>query len=178
VSRRTGALLAAALLVALGACRSEMSAPSTTAAAPATTAAPSTVTTAGGLPLADFGGQPTGGPGCHPASPIVGVEVLGTAPGGSLYGLLFVTEPPPIVAGQEVKIVWRMTGAGDLVASARSGDASARLTFGPEPHSGSNYVRPGDEWGTGWIFPTPGCWDVHLTRGDLDGHVWLQVQPF
>jgi hypothetical protein len=186
---RARALGATVLLVAaLGACRSTTTSTttSTTASSPgsttATTAAPTTPATASPstdahLPLAEFGKQPAGGPDCQPASPIAGAEVMGTAPGGSLYGLLFAGEPPSIVAGQEIKIVWRMTGAGALAASARSGDADAQLTFGPEPHSGSNYVRPGDEWGTGWIFPTPGCWDVHLTRGTLDGHVWLTVQP-
>jgi len=180
---RARAIGATALFVALGACRSTTAAPpASTTATTSTTAAPATATTSAsttsaGLPLAEFGGQPAGGPDCQPASPIAGTEVMGTAPGGSLYGLLFAGEPPSVVAGQEIKIVWRMTGTGAFAASAHSGDADARLTFGPEAHSGSNYVRPGDEWGTGWIFPTAGCWDVHLSRGDLDGHVWLNVQP-
>jgi hypothetical protein len=169
----------ALLLGALAACRSSTaSPPGSTRASPAaqTTSTSATASTTAGLPLAEFAGQPAGGPDCQPASPIAGAEVMGTAPGGSLYGLLFAGEPPVVVAGQQVKIVWRMTGTGALTASAHSGDTAAQLTFGPEAHGGSNYVRPGDEWGTGWIFPTPGCWDVHLARGTLDGHVWLQVQ--
>ena len=33
------------------------------------------------------------------------------------------------------------------------GGRTLRPVWGPEPHSGSSYHRPGDEWGTGWTFP-------------------------
>ncbi|MEZ5411603.1 MAG: hypothetical protein R2761_26455 [Acidimicrobiales bacterium] len=84
----------------------------------------------------------------------------------------------PISVGQPVKIVWRMTGTGDLAASATSPTGrDLPLTFGPEMHAGSTYDRPGDEWGTGYTFPEPGCWTLHLQRDDAQGDVWLVVDP-
>jgi hypothetical protein len=85
--------------------------------------------------------------------------------GTSLFALFFLADNAPITAGQEVKIVWRMTGAGDLTINA-TGDKGARTrpTWGPEAHGGSSYDRPGDEWGTGWVFPSAGCWTIHATR--------------
>lgn len=80
--------------------------------------------------------------------------------------------------GQEVKIVWRMTGTGDLAITVISPSGqSAPLTFGPEPHGGSTYERPGDEWGSGYRFDEPGCWHLHLERLDTAGDVWLEIEP-
>jgi hypothetical protein len=94
------------------------------------------------------------------------VEMQGVGTGGtSLFALFFIAADAPITKGQEVKIVWRMTGAGDLTIDA-VGDrgATTKPTWGPEAHGGSSYQRPGDEWGTGWVFPSAGCWTVHATR--------------
>jgi hypothetical protein len=113
---------------------------------------------------------------CDSSTPIVNSEVKGVSADASIYGLLFLTHQPPIRAGEEVKIVWRMTGTGDL--SVTSTSPSARpgvLTFGPEPHNGSTYTRPGDEWGTGFLFDERGCWHVHLERGAVSGDVWFDV---
>ena len=78
---------------------------------------------------ADFEGLPLGGPGCRPVSPRVGSEVRGSAGTGELYGLVFVDGP--IRTGTEVKIVWRMTGHGDVqVDGARpltTGERKRRL---------------------------------------------------
>ena len=41
------------------------------------------------------------------------------------------------------------------------------------PHSGSTYDRPGDEWGTGFLFDEPGCWHIHLQRTVRAGDVWM-----
>jgi hypothetical protein len=82
--------------------------------------------------------------------------------------------PVPLPVGKEVKIVWRMTGSGPLrITATRSDGMSARRTFGPEEHTGSNWNRPGDEWGTGFVFPEAGCWDLHLARTLGSGDVWL-----
>ena len=82
----------------------------------------------------------------------------------------------PIQASVETKIVWRMTGSGSFHIAARHTDGSmARLTFGPEAHGGSTWVKPGDEWGTGFIFPETGCWRIHAQRADLAGDVYLLV---
>ena len=53
----------------------------------------------------------------------------------------------------------------------------ARLTFGPEAYGGSSWVKPGDEWGTGFIFPEAGCWGVHAQRDDLVGDLYLLGVP-
>jgi hypothetical protein len=89
--------------------------------------------------------------------------------------LLFDT--PPLHAGADVKIVWRMTGSGGfrIVGSGPAG-AAARLTFGPDGPRGSTWTRPGEEWGTSFVFPSAGCWDMHAARDTASGDVWLLVQ--
>ena len=103
-------------------------------------------------------------------------EVQGISPDVSVYGLLFTTHAGPIRDGDEVKIVWRMTGRGDLAVSYVAPDGQPRpLVFGPESHSASTYSRPGDEWGTGFRFDQPGCWRIQLKRSIGSGDVWLTV---
>ena len=105
-------------------------------------------------------------------------EVRGVGRDASIYGLVMSTHPGQVRAGDEVKIVWRMTGQGGLAVESFGPDGRPGvLTFGPEPHTGSNYDRPGDEWGTGFRFDTVGCWHVHLQRSVGSGDVWLAVAP-
>jgi hypothetical protein len=81
-----------------------------------------------------------------------------------------------LTAGKEVKVVWRMTGTGDLTITATSADGKVvKPVWGPEAHSGSSYQRPGDEWGTGWVFPTAGCWTVNATRAVGKGALAIRV---
>src|ERR1700760_1040438 len=106
---------------------------------------------------------PSAAPGPAPASacpasatipaPAGNVEMQGVGTGGtSLFALFFVAADAPVTRGQEVKIVWRMTGAGDLTIDAvEDGGATTKPTWGPEAHGGSSYQRPGEEWGTGWV---------------------------
>ncbi|HEX8033896.1 MAG TPA: hypothetical protein VF510_08625 [Ktedonobacterales bacterium] len=117
------------------------------------------------------------GPGCNPPSPVTSSanafpEVHGQASNGELWALLFNT----LHAKQEIKIVWRMTGTGDLHLIAQ-GPQEQRLApvWGPEAHGGSNWNRPGAEWGAGFTFPVAGCWDIHATRDDNAGDVWLRI---
>jgi hypothetical protein len=101
--------------------------------------------------------------------------VRGSARDATLWGLVFARVPLPV--GEEVKIVWRMTGSGPLrVAATLSDGTPAGRTFGPEAHSGSNWKRPGQEWGTGFVFPKAGCWDLHLSRASGSGDAWLLAQ--
>jgi hypothetical protein len=121
-----------------------------------------------------------GRPGCRPASPIattsVGPEVRGTSKTASLYGLIMTTMSPPIRTGEQVKVVWRMTGAGPLQLSAISpGGKRVALLFGPQLHISSDYDRPGQEWGSGYEFATSGCWHLHAARDDAKADVWLRV---
>ncbi|MFG1702793.1 hypothetical protein ACFLIM_06345 [Nonomuraea sp. M3C6] len=100
----------------------------------------------------------------------------GTARDAELWGLIFA-KALPLDRGDEVKIVWRMTGDGPLEVKATLPDGtSAKRAWGPEEHSGSSWRRPGDEWGTGFVFPKPGCWKVELTRTRGSGYVWLSVR--
>ena len=97
----------------------------------------------------------------------------------SLWGLLFLPNPPPIMSGQETKIVWRMTGQGALTIFAENADGRrVDPVWGPEEHGGSNWQRPGDEWGTGFIFPTPGCWRIVAARTVGKGEVWFEIAPY
>jgi hypothetical protein len=103
-------------------------------------------------------------------------EVHGTSATGEVWGLALGPGHVPPRTGDELKIVWRMTGTGPLTVVLTAPDGRRRpLVFGPEPHGASNYHRPGDEWGTGFRFSTGGCWHVHLTRHDTAGDVWLNV---
>jgi hypothetical protein len=95
---------------------------------------------------------------------------------GQLWGLALGPGHVPPRAGDEVKIVWRMTGTGPLHVVLRAPDGRAQpLVFGPEAHATSSYDRPGDEWGTGLRFATRGCWNIHLARADTSADVWLDV---
>jgi len=40
---------------------------------------------------------------------------------------------------------------------------------------GSTWQRPGDEWGSSFRFDAPGCWQIHATRSDVNGDLWLLV---
>jgi hypothetical protein len=103
--------------------------------------------------------------------------VRGTGHGLQAWGLIFSRKRyPPLRAGQELKIVWRVTGSGPLrLAVSDPGGAERALVWGPEPHGGSTYRRPGDEWGAGYRLDRPGCWRLRLARGAATADVWLRV---
>jgi len=63
------------------------------------------------------------------------------------------------------------------VPSRRPDGSAGRLSFGPEPHTGSSFARPGDEWGTGFVLDAPGCWELEVQRGDVVGRLPLEVLP-
>ena len=118
---------------------------------------------------------------CQPASPIdnspVGPEVQGTGTNAELWALLQSTSGIPPVAKTPVKIVWRMTDSFGFTIVAL-GPAGLRVppSEGPTGHLGSNWNRPGEEWGTVFTFPVAGCWDLHATtNGSASGDVWLKV---
>jgi hypothetical protein len=104
-------------------------------------------------------------------------EVRAKSARGSAWGLALGPGHAPPRAGEELKIVWRVTGAGPLRVVFSGPDGKRRpLVFGPERHSGaSTYRRPGDEWGTGFRFASTGCWHIHLARDTIAGDVWLDV---
>lgn len=64
-----------------------------------------------------------------------------------------------------------MTGTGDfkVVARTQSG-TEVRPAWGPILHD------PGDEWGTGFVYPTRGCWDMHVSRGKDQKDLWVFIR--
>lgn len=91
----------------------------------------------------------------------------------TLFGLVFGRYP--IERWKLTKIVWRMTGSGPI-AFESIGPSGERIK--PEwvkEHFGSNWQRPGDEWGTAFRFSTPGCWTVRVTRGGDDAAAGVLV---
>ena len=116
----------------------------------------------------------TAEPACDPpdVSPELVVEV--PAEGGSVTGLLW--DELPAEVGTDLKIVWRVTGTGELtVGSVRPDGSAGELAFGPEPHGSSSFEAPGDEWGTGFRFDVPGCWRIELRRDDVTAAFSLPV---
>jgi hypothetical protein len=152
----------------------ESTQPGTRATAAATSAAPRN-SQASGAP-----GAP-GAPGCHPASPITLFnsflpQVKGTGHGATLWGLLMFPHALPARVGDQEKIVWRMTGTGLLTLEAIGpGGTHYRLAWGPDFHQSSNWNKPGDEWGAGYVFTVPGCWDLRAGRGNATADVWIRV---
>jgi hypothetical protein len=93
---------------------------------------------------------------------------------GEVWALLFFDKAQ---AEQELKIVWKITGeGGNVTVEARHEDGTVvSPVWGPEQHEGSNWNRPGNEWGTGFNFPKPGCWILAATRGTITGTIGLEV---
>ena len=109
------------------------------------------------------------------ASQLTDNEIQGRGPAGvQLWGLLF--SPYPLPSADEVKIVWRMTGSGDLTLTA-SGPQDEQITpvWGPEAHASSTWDRPGSEWGSGFVFPSSGCWTIRARRGGDTATATLEV---
>ncbi|RVX47750.1 hypothetical protein EDD27_10699 [Nonomuraea polychroma] len=170
-------LVLGAAVAGCGAGGEQPAARTPSAADKGTLASPGSVTS----PRSSAGpGRVVAGAGCNGTPVFLGQgfpEVRGTAKGAELWGLLFAKGPPPLPRGAEVKIVWRMTGEGPLQVKAELPDGTrARLAWGPEQHDGSSWRRPGQEWGTGFVFPKPGCWKIELTRTRGSGHAWLLVR--
>jgi hypothetical protein len=93
---------------------------------------------------------------------------------GSIWALFFNPVPPP--ANQEIKVVWRMTGAGDFTFQVSDiAGKTVPLVWGPEGHGSSSWSHPGNEVGTGLKFPHSGCWQIHVAKLAVDADLWLEV---
>lgn len=95
-------------------------------------------------------------------------------PSGELWALLFFDKA---YAKKDEKIVWKISATGgkfDIYAQHANG-VIIHPTWGPEYHGGSNWDRPGDEWGTGFNFPEPGCWTLTVSLGETMGKIYLDV---
>jgi hypothetical protein len=134
-------------------------------------------------PAPSSAGPSSAGPATCTPSTVDNGEVEGTSTDGvSFFALLqgvpsdMTPDGSGIRARREIKIVVRVGGSGDLAVSAE-GPAGQRVepAWGPEAHGGSNFDRPGDEWGVGLRFPSPGCWRVTVTRSET-GSAQLAVR--
>jgi hypothetical protein len=84
----------------------------------------------------------------------------------------------PARVGDQEKIVWHMNGAGPLTLTAIDPAGKHRqLAWGPDQHLSTDGSKLVDEWGAGYVFTTPGCWDLRATRGPAVADVWLNVDP-
>jgi len=120
-----------------------------------------------------------GGPDCHPPSPLVVSnigypEARGTATGTTLW-VLFEGGIPPVKT--DAKLIWRLgTGFHEPLHIVGLGPQGLRLLpLFLQEHGGSNWNRPGNEWGTGFHFPLAGCWDLHVTGETAVGDVWIVI---
>lgn len=133
-----------------------------------------------GLPPTESAPSPLGAVRCSSPSPVLnadtGPEVVGTSDDGiTLYGQIQVHDF--FIASDAVKkVVWRVSGTGEPIVTltSPSGEEST-LAWGPEFHASSNYVRPGDEYGSGLILDEPGCWNIDFSRDAGSANVQLEV---
>lgn len=110
------------------------------------------------------------------------MEIRATGGDLDVWGLLLLKDtvqhgvPVSFRIGDEIKIVWRVGGEGDLelVAKGPNGTETQPVS-GPVRHFGSSWDRPGDEWGSVWEFPSAGCWTVVLERGGQRAEVVVRV---
>ena len=72
--------------------------------------------------------------------------------------------------------MWRMTGSGPLTLAAFDAEAGVSRSPGPEAHGGSNWRRPGDEWGCGDRFAKPRCYRLTARRTVGRAEVWLRIR--
>lgn len=124
---------------------------------------------------------PTIQPACQPSQILTSnngmPEIKGAMKSdGDVWALLFFDEAR---AEQNVKIVWRIrsTGTGksfEIRAQHIDGTVISPI-WGPEYHSSSNWERPGDEWGTGFNFPKPGCWTLTISSAATVGEIRIEV---
>lgn len=116
-----------------------------------------------------------------PASPesisgVPGHEVRAASTTMETWALLY--EPPPWKPGQEVKVVWRSTGTGDFrVVAVGPRSREVPPVSGPTPHFGSNWSRPGDEWGTVFRLDEPGQWLLRVERGSATASLPVEIAP-
>jgi hypothetical protein len=115
------------------------------------------------VPVAAAATEPRPAPACSHATNLSPSGTRVPSTGGSIWGLALGAVPPAV--GDELKIVWRVTGRGPLrVTFTDPAGARRPLVFGPELHTASTFEHPGQEWGTGFRFDRGGCFTIRLAR--------------
>jgi hypothetical protein len=116
---------------------------------------------------------------CPPTAELSGSdwypERQGAGDGATLWALFFPTGPM-LTAGKQIRVIWRMTGSGEFSASATGPDGMVvKPVRNPQPYESSNWNRPGELWGTDWVFPAGGCWTVNAKRTSGSGYLVVRV---
>ncbi|HET7571492.1 MAG TPA: hypothetical protein VFJ77_02350 [Gaiellaceae bacterium] len=112
----------------------------------------------------------------------MGRDVFGTSAGARFWALPFAqmtgdTASLAGVLGTTTKTVFKLTSGVPHVFYAVAPDGSrVAPAWGPQPHIGSNWQRPGAEWGAGFDFDQPGCWRIHAGAPPAQGDVWVDVE--
>lgn len=101
-------------------------------------------------------------------------EVRGNGDAITLWGLLLGRHPAS--APEQLKFVWKVTGHGSVrLRAINPAGIDVPLVAGPDPHEGSNYRRPGDEYGAIYNLNRAGCWDLRVLRGADTADVLMRV---
>ena len=106
------------------------------------------------------------------------VEEDGGVAGEAVNGEFWVLAPGEemLTVGRDIKVVFRLTGSGPAAAFIVSPDGErVELTGRLQPHTGSNFDRPGEEWGAFFEPDEPGCWELIVERGDTTGVLPLPI---
>lgn len=157
--RPPAAIIGSSLLLLLAACRAV---PATPVPTPVCVPSPTVVDEASGYPEIEF-----------PASEGT-LWALLQAPGGEFH------------VGVPAHILWKMTdGRGDIRLTAiHESGAHTGPTYGPISREyRSQWQHEGQEWGSGFVFPLPGCWRIVVSRWlipadvPVTGEVEIQVSP-
>ncbi|NUT37693.1 MAG: hypothetical protein HOV79_32005 [Hamadaea sp.] len=99
----------------------------------------------------------------------------GTGHGVEMWAMLFARYAD-LRAREELKIVVRLTGGQEVTVTADGPqDAVVLPVWGPEWHGGSNFDRPGAEFGVGFTFPTGGCWRIRVVNEAGVGELVLRI---
>jgi hypothetical protein len=128
---------------------------------------------------------PPGQAGCLPPSPANAQsrEARGTSTTTEVWAFVeggtFADASAAVLTnavGREIKILWKLTGGtGDPIFTLIAPDGSRTAVAHGAPH-GSSWERPGDEWGSAFLFGDTGCWQIHVERGAAVGDVWLLLR--
>jgi hypothetical protein len=126
--------------------------------------------------------NPPGAAGCAPPSPANAItrEARGSDRLWALFEGGTMEDPHAAVlghvVGRDTKVVWRVGGTGPVSFIAIAPDGTQHGPIELVPHDGSNWARPGDEWGSKFAFGQTGCWRIHVVRLDLRSDLWLIVR--
>lgn len=100
--------------------------------------------------------------------------------GETSQGELWALPPGPWEphVDKDFRVTVHVTGAGDFTVKAVGPDGSQhRPSIGPVRQfgAGSGLEQPGDEWSMVFRFNQPGCWQIDVTRGELEGTIGFEV---